>query len=67
MELAGFILLFVGLVYAVMPDLNLRLYPKDNPVVHGKIKRGEYIKTIRIISAVAIFIGGALLVASFFI
>ncbi len=67
MEFGGFIVLFLGLVYAVMPDINLRFYPKNNPVTQGKIKHEEYIKTVRIGGIVAIFVGGAFLIASYFI
>lgn len=67
MESSGFILLFIGLIYAVIPDINLRIYSKNNPVAQGKVKREDYIKTIRVGGIVAIFIGGALLVASYFI
>jgi hypothetical protein len=66
MESAGFILLFVGVIYLIFPGINLR-FSKNNAVTKGKIDYASYKKTIRLGGAVFTFIGIALLVLSHFL
>jgi hypothetical protein len=66
MEFAGFMLLFVGLVYAIYPKIN-SLWPSKDPEAKKKMASKEYIKTIRVAGLVAVALGAALLVCNFFL
>ncbi|HTC00628.1 MAG TPA: hypothetical protein VK705_08085 [Ferruginibacter sp.] len=61
MEFAGFILLFMGLVYAIYPRVNSLWPSKDKSKTTSK----DYLKSIRIAGFVSIVIGVTLLICNF--
>ncbi|UAY52604.1 hypothetical protein [Ferruginibacter albus] len=66
MESAGFIVAFVGAVYLIFPGINLR-FSSTNPVTQGRVKKDQYIKSMRLIGVIGIGAGTAILIASYFI
>jgi hypothetical protein len=63
MELPGFILLFMGLIYVVYPKIN-SLWPTKDAEAKNKMLTKEYLKTIRLGGLIAAGVGAALLIAN---